>query len=165
MVVCVNQSAGITVLPGGGVGTFQRQSIQDPTGQWEFSAPCKTPVQPYFCLEGVCLICILLYIKIPYSVKLLPGTVFSLFFIFYEMAIPPLAYPTSVFTRESPVAVMLNTINSLSLFATGIDNPVTVPELIWPMLINPVKLGVKVTAVPAMGRKVLFGVAELYSCA
>lgn len=45
----------------------------------------------------------------------------------------------------------------------GMDRPVLMPELIVPMLISPARGGAKVTAVPAIGRNTLLGVAELYN--
>lgn len=79
--------------------------------------------------------------------------------------IPALAYPATVFNKDSPAAVVENTNNNRVCAVTGIASPVTIPFETSPIVIAPVRAGVNVTRVPAIGEKMLLGVVELYSCA
>lgn len=84
---------------------------------------------------------------------------------FQFIEIPALEYPATVLISDEPVAVAENT-NSRRVFAvTGIDNPVKRPLLTAPTNTAPVSVGTSVTAVPAIGEKILSGVVELYNCA
>lgn len=58
---------------------------------------------------------------------------------------------------------MENTSNRRSPMVTGTDNPVTLPVLMVPILTRPVKFGVKLIRVLAIGLKTF--PVELYSCA
>lgn len=80
--------------------------------------------------------------------------------LIYTIVIPALAYPDTTLISDKPVAVIENTINKRVSGVTGIDNPERIPLLIEPINSAPVSAGVSVTAVPAIGEKVLFGVVD-----
>lgn len=79
---------------------------------------------------------------------------------------PALANPVTVVAIFKPDVTRAENANSKRVCGvTAIDRPVVIPELIVPMLSNPVKDGDNVTDAPGIGVKVSFGVVERYSCA
>ena len=73
---------------------------------------------------------------------------------------PALAYPATVFSRDSPLAVAENTSISRVWAVTGMLSPVRVPFSNVPTDIIPERDGVRLISVPAMGVNTLFGVAD-----
>lgn len=93
------------------------------------------------------------------------GTAFFKIPYYYEIPIPALAYPTTVFIKEIPLACAEYTINKRELAVTGIDNPVVIPLLIVPIDIVPESAGERFTIAPGIGVNTLFGVFDTYNCA
>lgn len=73
---------------------------------------------------------------------------------------PALAYPTTVFNSVRPLADAESTSMSLVRAVTGMLSPVREPFNSVPTAITPVREGVRLTSVPAIGEKTLFGVAD-----
>ncbi len=73
---------------------------------------------------------------------------------------PALAYPATVLTSASPLAVAENTSISRVCAVTGIFSPVSEPFNKVPIDITPVSDGVRLINVPATGENTLFGVAD-----
>ena len=73
---------------------------------------------------------------------------------------PALAYPATVFSRDSPLAVAENTSISRVRAATGMFSPVSEPFSNVPMDMIPDRDGVRLISVPAMGENTLFGVTD-----
>lgn len=76
------------------------------------------------------------------------------------MLTPPLKYPVTVLVKVVPLAVALTTNNSRVPAVTLIASPVAAPVNNEPTGSVPVSVGVNVTAAPAIGEKILLGVAE-----
>ena len=87
----------------------------------------------------------------------------KLSFYNYDIATPALAYPATVLTKDNPVAVAVNTISNLVPAATLMFKPVTDPVRMVPILINPVKAGLKLMLVAAIGVNTLLGVVDWYN--
>ena len=73
---------------------------------------------------------------------------------------PALAYPATVFSRESPLAVAENTNIRRVREITGILSPVSAPFSNVPTEMTPESDGVRLISVPTIGAKTLFGVAD-----
>ena len=73
---------------------------------------------------------------------------------------PALAYPATVFSRDSPLAVAENTSISRVRAVTGIFSPVSEPFSSVPIETIPVSDGVRLISVPAIGVNTLFGVVD-----
>lgn len=78
------------------------------------------------------------------------------------IARPALAYPVTVLTRFSPVAVAENTSISRVCGVTLMFSPVTDPVSNVPIDRAPLKDGERFSRVPAIGEKVLFGTVDWY---
>ena len=78
---------------------------------------------------------------------------------------PALAYPAMVLSSVSPLADAESTSISLVRAVTGMLSPVREPFSSVPMDITPVREGVRLSSVPALGVNTLFGVADWYICA
>ena len=73
---------------------------------------------------------------------------------------PALAYPATVFSRDTPLAVAENTSIRRVCVVTGILSPVSEPFNNVPMDITPPSDGVRFSSVPAIGENTLFGVTD-----
>ena len=73
---------------------------------------------------------------------------------------PALAYPATVFSRESPLAVAENTNIRRVWEVTGILSPVSAPFSNVPTDMIPDRDGVRLISVPAIGENTLFGVTD-----
>ncbi len=78
---------------------------------------------------------------------------------------PALAYPTMVLSSVSPLADAESTSISLVLAVTGMLRPVREPFSSVPMEMTPVREGVRLISVPAIGENTLLGVVDWYICA
>lgn len=76
------------------------------------------------------------------------------------IASPALAYPAMVLSSVSPLADAENTSISLVRVVTGMLSPVREPFSNVPIDRMPVRDGVRLISVPAMGENTLFGVAD-----
>jgi len=73
---------------------------------------------------------------------------------------PALAYPTTVLTKDNPLAVAENT-NIIRVWAvTGMLSPVSMPFNTVPIDSTPVSEGDRLTNVPATGENTLSGVVD-----
>lgn len=73
---------------------------------------------------------------------------------------PALAYPTTVLSKDSPLADAENTNISRVCAVTGIFSPVSAPFNSVPIDIAPESDGARFSDVPAIGENTLFGVAD-----
>ena len=73
---------------------------------------------------------------------------------------PALAYPTTVLSNVNPLADAESTSINLVRAVTGILSPVREPFRSVPTDITPVREGVRLINVPAIGENTLFGVAD-----
>ena len=71
---------------------------------------------------------------------------------------PALAYPTTVLSKDNPLAVAEKTNIRRVCAVTGIFRPVREPLSNVPIAITPDNDGVKFISVPAIGENILFGV-------
>lgn len=68
-----------------------------------------------------------------------------------DIAIPALAYPVKLATRGKLDVTTEKTRINLVCAAIGIDSPSTIPVQVLPIEMIPLKAGLKMTCVPAIG--------------